>query len=368
MKLRYKLLATLISLATISPSVAMASEVIKYDDTNLDKIFIDNGISYDKKAVNKRIEDFKADPNNYIAPDYKVTKVEKSEEIIVDTKGEVKEVIKEKTTLKDQHPEPIYSKTPVYKKVVDISEHQDPNKIDYNKFAADIDGAILRTSITDAKTLNIRKDYALDRHYYQLNKRGVPLGFYHYSRAVNEGEAIREALYVTNILKDKNVSLPVYIDIEDDKRQAKASQGDISKAAEAFIETLNQNGYIGGIYSYPWFANKYLTHDVRNKYEFWIADYGSKGFTSYKNTDFDSWQFTHKSRVDGYKGNVDMSIVYKDYPYMISGRSYKPIDILVDEILAGKWGVGAQRARRLKYAGYNYDIIQAAVNARLKNA
>lgn len=352
----------------VFPSVAYASDVIKYDDTNLDQVFIDNNIPYDKDAVEKRKADYLADPNNTIAPNYEVEEVIISEEVTVTDNGDIEKIITKETHLEDTNPAPIYSKTPVYKKVVDISEHQDPNKIDYNKFASDIDGAILRTSITDAKTLNIRKDYNVERHYNELNKRNVPIGFYHYSRAINAAEALLEADYVYDIIKDKNVSLPVYIDIEDDKRQTKASKGEISSAAEAFVKSMQARGYVAGIYSYPWFAKNYLTRDVRNKYEFWIADYDSKDFTAYNQSDFDSWQYSHTGRVNGYGGNIDMNVVYKDYPYIIKGVSKKPMNILVDEILAGKWGVGSDRQRRLTYAGYNYNIIQNAVNQRLANA
>lgn len=169
-------------------------------------------------------------------------------------------------------------------------------------------------------------------------------------------------------LKIKKVSLPVYIDIEDHNRQVKASSGKISEAAEAFILAMNRNGYVSGVYSYPWFANTYLTRDVRNKYDFWIADYRSKDFTSYNTSDFDSWQYTSRGKINGYGGDIDISKVYKDYPYIINGKSNKNINQLVDEIIAGKWGTGLDRQKRLTYAGYNYNIIQKAVNLRLKNA
>lgn len=368
MKFRYKFLALALSLSTLSPSVASASEVVKYDSSNIDQVFTDNGIDYDKAEVEKRKEEFKKDPNNYIAPDYEVKEVIQTEEISVDSKRDIIDTTKTETVLEDANEAPVYSKTPVYDRVVDMSEHQDPNKIDYNKFASDIDGAILRTSIMDADTKKIRTDYAVERHYNELNSRRVPLGFYHYSRAISPDEGIREANYVLNVIRGKNVSLPIYIDIEDDKRQGKATVGQISSAAEAFVETMIKNGYTAGIYSYPWFADKYLTHDVRNKYEFWIADYKSKGFTKYKSTDFDSWQYAHTGKVKGYSGNIDMNVLYKDYPLMMIGRSRKSINKLVAEIIAGKWGTGADRQRRLTYAGYNYSIVQREVNKRLKNA
>lgn len=365
MKFRFKFLALALSLSIVSPSLAYASEVVKYDDTNLDQILIDEGIDYDKEAVETRKEEYQANPSDDIDPDYEVIEIITENTIIEDLDG-TEEIIKEETVVVEDKKMPtIYSKTPVYDRVVDISEHQNPAGINYDKFAADIDGAILRTSITDAKTLNIRTDYHLETHYKELAARGVPLGFYHYSRAINKAEAEREADYMTNVLKDKLVSLPVYIDIEDEKRQGKASKGSISEAAQAFVDRMKVNGYIAGIYSYPWFADEYLTKDVRNNNEFWIADYESKGITSYNSSDFDSWQFSNTARVNGHNAGVDMNVLYRDYPMIINGMSKRTLEQIVDEVINGKWGVGAERKRRLEYAGYNYDIIQQAVNARI---
>lgn len=361
-----KYMALALALTILNPASVLASELVKYDDINLDEVLDDNGIYYDKKEVENRIKEYINNPNEDVVPDFKPIEETVTEETTVKENGDVEVTETTETTYENQKNEPIYSKTPVYKKVVDISEHQNPSLINYDKFAKSIDGAILRTSIMDADTLNIRTDYHLEEHYRNLNSRGVPLGFYHYSRAINPREAIREAEYVSRVLKNKNVSYPVYIDIEDDKRQAKASKADISEAAEAFILAMRRNGYVSGIYSYPWFANKYLTKDVRNKYEFWIADYASKNFTKYNGSDFDSWQFTDKGYYNGYKYNVDTSVVYKDYPMIIKGRSKKSMDKLVSEIIAGRWGTGAERKKRLTYAGYDYNIVQKAVNERLK--
>lgn len=48
-----------------------------------------------------------------------------------------------------------------------------------------------------------------------------------------------------------------------------------------------------------------------------------------------------------------------------SSSSSKSIDTLADEVIAGKWGKGADRKNRLKAAGYNYDAVQAKVNEKL---
>lgn len=46
----------------------------------------------------------------------------------------------------------------------------------------------------------------------------------------------------------------------------------------------------------------------------------------------------------------------------------KSVDEIVDEVIAGKWGNGAERKSNLENAGYNYSEIQAKVNARFKNS
>lgn len=44
------------------------------------------------------------------------------------------------------------------------------------------------------------------------------------------------------------------------------------------------------------------------------------------------------------------------------GNKTKTVDELAREVLAGKWGSGDERKTRLASAGYDYDVIQAAVN------
>ena len=39
---------------------------------------------------------------------------------------------------------------------------------------------------------------------------------------------------------------------------------------------------------------------------------------------------------------------------------------IIDEVIAGKWGVGADRKKRLTDAGYDYNAIQTKVNDKLK--
>ena len=44
----------------------------------------------------------------------------------------------------------------------------------------------------------------------------------------------------------------------------------------------------------------------------------------------------------------------------------KTTEELAKEVIAGKWGNGADRKNRLTVAGYNYSSLQAKVNELLK--
>lgn len=48
----------------------------------------------------------------------------------------------------------------------------------------------------------------------------------------------------------------------------------------------------------------------------------------------------------------------------INSSPAKSIDEIVDEVIAGKWGNQPERQQRLEAAGYNYQEVQDAVNAR----
>ena len=49
-----------------------------------------------------------------------------------------------------------------------------------------------------------------------------------------------------------------------------------------------------------------------------------------------------------------------------SEKTEKNIDYLVDEVIRGLWGNGAERKRRLAAAGYDYATVQKEVNRRFK--
>lgn len=357
------------------------NDVVYYDEKNLDDVILDAGLTYDKERVKarkdalingKELPDYPNDYDKQIREKNNLKNEEAKKKAQEEYERQKREEEKRKQESKMDVTKPLvksdyYPKVPIYEKVVDISVHQTPGVIDYDKLASSIDGAILRASIRNKDLVN-RKDTAVERHYYELNKRGVPLGFYHYSRAITEEEAIAEANFVLNIVKNKKVSLPIYIDIEDHDRQLKSTKNQISKVADAFCKAIRRNGYVAGIYSYPWFADEYLTKEVRDSNEFWIAEWKKdQKYPNYNKSHYDSWQYSSTGGVDGYKYDIDKNVLYRDYPLIMTGKSHKGYAKVASEIISGKWGNGLERQKRLEYAGYNYNLIQEYVNKLLKS-
>lgn len=49
-------------------------------------------------------------------------------------------------------------------------------------------------------------------------------------------------------------------------------------------------------------------------------------------------------------------------------RGPKPLTVVAGEVIAGRWGAGADRVNRLRQAGYDPSAVQAEVNRRLSGA
>lgn len=67
--------------------------------------------------------------------------------------------------------------------IVDISEWQPPSKIDYDKFAKQLDWVIVRTQYGSR-----RIDLHYKTHHREFQKRGVPTAAYAWVRGVSEND------------------------------------------------------------------------------------------------------------------------------------------------------------------------------------
>jgi len=205
------------------------------------------------------------------------------------------------------------------KLILDLSHY---NKVtDWNTVKKAVDGVILRVGYRGYGSGKIVADRKFKEHAEACNKVGLPFGIYFMSQAINEAEAIEEAVYSVNMAKKYGATLPIFIDSEDGDGTAKVVRADgLSRrvrtdVVKAFCMRVYNLGYASGVYaSESWFNNR-LYYSELTDYFIWVAKYGDN--TGVKDTtvrlkECDMHQYTSKGKVNGVKNVVDLSEMYTD--------------------------------------------------------
>lgn len=146
---------------------------------------------------------------------------------------------------------------------------------------------------------------------------GIKVGVYYFTEALNKKEAIAEAEYCLEKIKDYDVTLPVVIDYEFPTDAngpiGRMYKANLSKSAAtnnciAFCDTIKEAGYEPMIYANKSdFASLINGTKLSKSYKIWLANYTTK--TTYANP-YEYWQYTSSGSVDGISGKVDCNFWY----------------------------------------------------------
>lgn len=205
-------------------------------------------------------------------------------------------------------------KTPVVistaKKVkgIDISAWQGKiSKANFEKIKkSGINFVILRLGYTGSKSKEPTLDNTFENNYKNAIAAGLPVGIYYYSLATTTTKAKEEAEFCIKHLKNKKISYPVYIDMEDPYNQARKSKSTLAAVCDAFCNTIKAAGYKPGVYaSLSWFNNKIGA--ITATHSKWVAQYYTQ--CQYKDA-YDMWQYSSSGSVPGIPGRVDMNYWY----------------------------------------------------------
>ncbi len=196
---------------------------------------------------------------------------------------------------------------------IDVSQYQ--GLIDWELVKNNIDFAILRCGY--GQDIPGQDDPTFKRNADECTRLNIPFGVYLYSYAQNERDAISEARHIIRLVKDYQMSYPIYLDIEDPKIQ-RLSNDQIEKNVRAWTNEMEKNNYYVGFYaSYNWWNTK-LTGAFYKRYTRWIARFNDElGVSGY-----DMWQYTDRGRVLGINALVDRNIAYKDFESIIKEGGY----------------------------------------------
>lgn len=196
-------------------------------------------------------------------------------------------------------------------KGIDVSYAQ--GQIDWNKVKlTDTEFVMIRCS--SGANLPENDDSRWIYNATECERLGIPYGAYHYARATNEMEARDEAQHVLRLLQGRNLTYPVYYDLES-VSIAHLTPAQLTANAKIFCETLQAKGYQTGIYaSYSWFNSKLTDPWFQNQTK-WIARWNT--YCGYAGS-YRLWQCSATGTVDGIKRSVDINFMIEDVPAKVN--------------------------------------------------
>lgn len=201
----------------------------------------------------------------------------------------------------------------VYENVkgIDVSSWQ--GEIDWEKVkATGIDFVMIRCGFRNLTNEEILVDKTFHYNIKEANRLGIPVGVYFYSTAINELEALEEATFVLNLIKDYDITYPVVYDFElfNDKRTTGVSDRVINNNAIKFLDYIRAHGYNGMLYTNLHAINNHWDISKFEGYRIWFAQYIEEAtYEGY----YDMWQYSDRGKVDGIVGNVDLNEGYIAY-------------------------------------------------------
>ena len=196
---------------------------------------------------------------------------------------------------------------------IDVSVFQ--GDIDWNRVRSDgIDFAFIRVGGRGYGPNGVMFE---DEKFYENCQNacnaGLDVGVYFFSQAITVEEAVEEAEFVLNAVKEFPITLPIVFDWETMDFSGARTEGirgeQVTRFASAFCDTVLNAGYEPMVYMNREFG--YFIYDLEdvNRYNIWLAEY-SEIPTFYYN--YKVWQYDKNGIVDGIDGIVDMNVALPD--------------------------------------------------------
>lgn len=245
---------------------------------------------------------------------------------------------------------------------LDISAAQGYN-VNFNKIkAAGYDYVILRAGYGSALKYPKQFDGTFESNYKKAKAAGLKVGAYWFTYCTSTAGAQEEAKAFVSALKGKQFEMPVYMDIEE-ATQFNTGKTNCSNMALAFCNYVEKAGYYVGIYCSTFWGNNYLTADVRNKYAYWVAEWGSK--CNYTGA-YGMWQNGTAYVSGSGTGAIDHDYCYVDYTSIIKNKGLNgfPKPVKKEKILdtgscykLGETTVGALAVKELLRLAYVKKLV-----------
>lgn len=202
---------------------------------------------------------------------------------------------------------------------IDVSRYQ--GLIDWAQVAAaGYKGAMLKTVSTNRKLSKradgLYIDPTFETNYRNARAAGLDVGVYYYTYATSEAMADAELALLRQALRGKELTLPVAVDVEDN-RLGKLDKQSLTDLTAYALHEVEQMGFYAQLYTYTSFAKAhlYVGGAALKPYDIWLADYTGK--TPNVTFNYNAHQHTSKGSVPGINGPVDLDVTTINYPKII---------------------------------------------------
>lgn len=189
---------------------------------------------------------------------------------------------------------------------IDVSSWQ--GTINFDKVAASgCEFVMIRIGFGANKNGEITFDSKFKENLKNAKKAGLKVGLYFYSYAKSKSEAKKQAEWIISALNGESLDLPIAFDWEiwSGFHNYNLNFQDLNEIAETFIQTINNSGYQGTLYSSAFFLNRVWNIDVIP----WLAYYTTNN--NFEKTYF-MWQLSSRGKIDGINAYVDLNVLFKE--------------------------------------------------------
>ena len=200
---------------------------------------------------------------------------------------------------------------------IDVSRYQ--GAIDWAQVAAaGYKGAMLKTVSTNHKLSKradgLYIDPTFETNYRNAKAAGLDVGVYYYTYATSEAMADAELSLLRQTVHGKELTLPVAVDVEDNKLKP-MSTIDLTNLTAYALEQVEKMGFYAQLYTYTGYKYELDMARLSSRWDVWLADYTGKSPNVTFN--YNAHQHTSKGSVPGISGNVDLNVTTRNYPKII---------------------------------------------------
>lgn len=217
---------------------------------------------------------------------------------------------------------------------IDVAKYQ--GIIDWPQVkSAGMDFAIIRAGYRTSGTGVLCEDAQAKYNLQEAQAAGLKIGVYFFSTALNEAEAIEEAIWLTEFIARYKITYPVVYNCENFKsqesRQYLLSKEQRTQNAVAFLERVRAAGYTPMFY-----ANKSEMENSQDwdmtklsKYKIWTAYYPDPTYPQLASSGYPGeamWQYTNRGNVPGVDYDVDLNVAYFGYEQEAQPKDDTPVE------------------------------------------